>query len=405
MVFDSNIMATFIATAHHESIIPMVSNVFSVTPTETTLTREVNEGTNNNPRYVKRKETGFLCRTNDIETLIKTILEFQDCCSAERLNVTRGPELFKFFRLCLGGTIRDTWDITKIHHQLTIPGFASALEDFLKAFLKPNDLFQQKKYLENFKKHGSLNVTNLSDRLKLMNRFMQFFPGSDNEMPYSDKEMKFLLYNMMPQNWQMDFAKSGIDLNEDLTSWITWYTTCWSKNNLPTSAMAIALIIVVVVVSILAVDVEEDVILSPDPVANRTNNNDDQSSNKLSKNHCRVHPNGYHTWEECSQNPKNQRDNGSRGGRGFGRGGRSDNRNHNGGGRNHRNDNNQNNNRNNNGGGRNQRNEDNHHNQNNNNNNDHQNNQNNNRQNNRQNNQNNNNNTTEDNHWLDGFGF
>ena len=58
----------------------------------------------------KRKYNVPLVNTQDVETLCRCILEFEDVSAPPHLSLTTGPLKFSFFRQCLGGTICDQWD-------------------------------------------------------------------------------------------------------------------------------------------------------------------------------------------------------------------------------------------------------------------------------------------------------
>ena len=57
-----------------------------------------------------RDKLPYVDSYNDVKLIIKTIIEFNDACDATRLNITTGPNMFTYFRRCLGGGLRDTWD-------------------------------------------------------------------------------------------------------------------------------------------------------------------------------------------------------------------------------------------------------------------------------------------------------
>ena len=68
----------------------------------------VNIGDGNNE---KRKYNVPFASSQDVETLCRCVLKFDDVSAIPRLSLTTGPLKFSYFRQCLGGTIRDKWDV------------------------------------------------------------------------------------------------------------------------------------------------------------------------------------------------------------------------------------------------------------------------------------------------------
>ena len=56
------------------------------------LMNMVNEGNLANPVMVKRKATAYYCDNNDIEYILRTINEFEDIQSNERLRLNTGAK-------------------------------------------------------------------------------------------------------------------------------------------------------------------------------------------------------------------------------------------------------------------------------------------------------------------------
>ena len=98
--------AAGLALRHH--IIPLVSAYNEKSEgSQVSLSRYINLGDGTKE---KRKYNVPLVNTQDVETLCRCILEFEDVSAPPRLSLTTGPLKFSFFRQCLGGTIRNQWD-------------------------------------------------------------------------------------------------------------------------------------------------------------------------------------------------------------------------------------------------------------------------------------------------------
>ena len=86
--------------ALHQYVIPLVS-LFNdqSNNTKVSLMRSVNIGDGNNE---KRKYNVPYALSQDVETLCRCLLEFDDVSAVPRLSLTTGPLKFSYFRQCLG---------------------------------------------------------------------------------------------------------------------------------------------------------------------------------------------------------------------------------------------------------------------------------------------------------------
>lgn len=206
--------ATALAVALRKPVIPFVPVIQHHTYRKVSLTAQVNTGTNAAPVNVKRKEDGYYCEVNDPEYILRTVHEFDDLCIDERLKLTDGPKKYAFFRRCLGGTVRDTWDTAKMGEAPTNDGFKATMKKFIAEYITPDGLVNQKYYLDTLKKPYFVSVKMASDRIIMMNVYMQMFPGSNDAAPYDAQEIKHKLYQLMLPEWQLSFANSTEDLND-----------------------------------------------------------------------------------------------------------------------------------------------------------------------------------------------
>lgn len=154
-----------------------------------TLTATVNEGTRDVPIPVKRKEEVYFCEVHDVEYILRTIHEFEDVLVADRLDLESGPKRYSQFRKCLGGTIRNNWDVARRDNPATIDGFNASMQAFIAKFVKDTDLADQKQYLDTLKKPFSMDVKECADRLIMMNIYMAMFPGANGNGPYNGTDI------------------------------------------------------------------------------------------------------------------------------------------------------------------------------------------------------------------------
>ena len=116
--------------------------------------------------------------------------------------------MFNDFRKCLGGAVRDTWDVVRAPHPISVAGFGLASADFISKYIKPTGLADQRVYLATFKKPSYMGVRTASSRLKMLNKLMRQFPLSGGNLPYTEEQLKYAFYEMMDLEWQRDFSKT-----------------------------------------------------------------------------------------------------------------------------------------------------------------------------------------------------
>ena len=173
---------------------------------QVSLSRYVNLGDGTKE---KRKYNVPLVTTQDVETLCRCILEFEDVSAPPRLSLTTGPLKFSFFRQCLGGTIRDQWDTLIDGLNETIANFTVARNNLIAELVRPTDLADQRHYLETSKKPYRLTCAALAARIETINKMMSLFPGAAGNPPMQPVDIKNLYYQMMPGEWQRAFLNSG----------------------------------------------------------------------------------------------------------------------------------------------------------------------------------------------------
>ena len=332
-------MTTILAQAQKDPIIPFVPVVKFDDYTDVILSLErydagTGTGRGATGHWTKLKEKAIFCAVPDLEYIIRTIYEFSDVASEDRLDLDTPQLKFKYFRQCLGAEVRTAWDNAKDGKPESNAGWNQSLVDFLANYFKPSDLNAQKKYMEHYKKNHSMSVKTVSDRFFLLNKYMGYFPGSGGNNPYDDTALKNIFFESMPDTWQIDFAKAGHDIN------LPTYTYQQLQSYMANHA----------VLSSVMFDSRKNKEGRGGRFGNLNSggrghgrsrgsnggrggsHHNDNNSNKRSKETCSNHPNGSHTWWDCKENPKSaayralnsnggRNNNGGRG-NGDGRGGR-----------------------------------------------------------------------------------
>ena len=122
-------------------VIPLVSLFNDQSDnTKVSLMRSVNFGDGNNE---KRKYNVPYASSQDVETLCSCILEFDDVSAVPRLSLTTGPLKFSYFQQCLGGTIRDKWDVLADGRNETVANFQLVRNELIAELVRPTDLADQ----------------------------------------------------------------------------------------------------------------------------------------------------------------------------------------------------------------------------------------------------------------------
>ena len=191
-------------------VIPLTPPSKPVESAIVTVSNLVNIGTVGEPRFDKRLTEIPKADPTNVESILRMVLEFEDACHLSRLAIITGPLKFARFRDFLQGTMRDKWDQIKIQQQTeTLTTFTAAQKTFLQHYIKPTDLSDQKRYMDNLRKPVQVSVLEIADRLESINNLTRYFPETQGNTLYTPSELKIVLHNMMPTTWKMEFAKSG----------------------------------------------------------------------------------------------------------------------------------------------------------------------------------------------------
>ena len=138
-----------------------------------------------------------LVKTQDVETLCRCILEFEDVLAPPRMSLITGPLKVSFFRKCLGGTVHNQWDTLLDGLNVTVVNFTNAQNNLIAGLVCPTDLADQRHYLEMSKKPYRLNCTSLAAHIETINKMMSLFPGALGNLLMQPVDVKNLFYQMM----------------------------------------------------------------------------------------------------------------------------------------------------------------------------------------------------------------
>ncbi|KAG7336766.1 hypothetical protein IV203_033678 [Nitzschia inconspicua] len=188
---------TAAALATNEPIIPII--------------QEKNEKINNDAghnyrdyveltRYVnheKRKERIIPLDSDDKESILRLMKDFDDVTANSRLHLNTAPLRFQYFARCLIGSKRDDWQaVIDSKPQNTMEHFNARIAEFLDMIFVPTDLIDQKNYLMKLKKPYKLSCIELSSRLRYINSLMRWMPGANNTPPFSENDLKVMLFSL-----------------------------------------------------------------------------------------------------------------------------------------------------------------------------------------------------------------
>ena len=213
------------AAATRAHVIPLISELKMAELRQAHIVHTVNVGTNNDPIREKRKMEVPKADKLDIELILRTVDEFHDVASAGRLNLSTGPLKFAKFRECLGGSIRDQWDVVKANHaNETNATFDLAIAEFIKKFLRESDLLKQKHYMDTAPKPYRVPVRELASCYQFLNNLMRWFPTANRNKPYDDNSLKFLLHTAMLQDWKDNFGRSNLNFSSSFEEIVTYFS-------------------------------------------------------------------------------------------------------------------------------------------------------------------------------------
>ncbi|KAG7360642.1 hypothetical protein IV203_035741 [Nitzschia inconspicua] len=210
---------------NHPTAAALVTNepIIPIIPIIQEKTEKINNGAGRDyrdyielTRYVnheKRKERIIPLDSDDKESVLRLMKDFDDVTANSRLHLNTAPLRFQYFARCLIGAKRDDWQaVIDNKTQNTIEHFNERIAEFLDMIFVPTDLIDQKNYLMKLKKPYKLSCTELSSRLRYINSLMRWMPGANNNPPFSENDLKVMFYSMMLEPWKLNFVTAGKDI-------------------------------------------------------------------------------------------------------------------------------------------------------------------------------------------------
>jgi len=185
---------------------------------------------NNNPKIeMEANKTD----EDDTEIFLSSIMEFWNMRTDLGIH-NSAPKTFSCFRQILPTAMRCEWDMIKMNLPgNTLDDFCAAVDEFIAHYMDADqDLKAQKRYLDTYQlpvKNGKmiLSARRFSFRLRFLNNLMRLFPNAPADAanvrpgglaPYTDLELKNILFNALPQALQDAYIASGRSASDDTVS-------------------------------------------------------------------------------------------------------------------------------------------------------------------------------------------
>jgi len=211
------------------------------------------------------------------EELLKLIKEFKNYVDTYDIwnarNQNAAHTVYKIFCQCLAGAARDRWDLINVIDEDEVRDditFQFHIHEFTTAILG-NDAFRnQKDYLKSTPKRNNMSVKQWINRLLNINSYLPLMQRNARAFLEEDLISEVISRNI-PAVWMKDFELSKLHLQTEISEIMTDLTI-----------------------------IEAQVKVQPKQ-SDKTHQN-----NKNLRNPCRLH-HGSHEWDECCQNPKNQK--------------------------------------------------------------------------------------------------
>jgi len=210
------------------------------------------------------------------ESFLKMIKEFLNCVDTYELwedaNATR--TIYRNFRRSLARAARDLWDEInvlededKVRDKLT---FDNHLKELTSAILGIDALRNQKDYLKSTPKPEKMSVKQWINRIKHINSYLPLM--QPNGWSFSEEDLiSEVISKNIPAARVKDFKMPKLHLETSFK------------------------------------DILSELAVIEEKINTHLKNNQDNPNKKNLKNPCRIH--GTHKWDECHQNPKNNKNN------------------------------------------------------------------------------------------------
>jgi len=214
------------------------------------------------------------------EDYLKLIKEFQNYIETYGIwnqeNANAANTVYRNFRRCLAGATRDLWDQINVveeedgtRDEMT---FWDHLRELTSAVLGEDALRNQKEYLKNTPKPENMSVKQWINRIKNINSYLPLMQEDGRAFSEEDLIAEVITKNI-PSAWNVQFRLAKLHLKTRIK------------------------------------DIISDLTVIEENIKTHHKNDHDKSNKKQLKNPCRLH-NGGHEWEDCRQNPKNNKDDG-----------------------------------------------------------------------------------------------
>jgi len=211
------------------------------------------------------------------EDFLKLIKEFQNYIETYGIwnqeNANAANTVYRNFRRCLAGATRDLWDQINVveeedgtRDEMT---FWDHLRELTSAVLGEDALRNQKEYLKNTPKPENMSVKQWVNRIKNINSYLPLMQEDGRAFSEEDLIAEVITKNI-PSAWNVQFRLAKLHLKTRIK------------------------------------DIISDLTVIEENIKTHHKNDHDKSNRKQLKNPCRLH-NGGHEWEDCRQNPKNQK--------------------------------------------------------------------------------------------------
>ena len=207
-------MASTLKLFTNQGVIPMERHKDESKLPTVTLTNKV---TLANGQQEKRTLEITMATDDDVETLIRCVIDFQSGMGDDSLGLSNVKK-FSEFRKCVNFIVRDKYDNCRRGR----PGndeatFRQVCSDLIAQFCPSSSYADQKRYMEQWRKPLRMTVMECCNRLESVNLITDRLPGSAGVTCFSTNadhpQLKVCFFNMMRHEWKLDFAKSAHNIN------------------------------------------------------------------------------------------------------------------------------------------------------------------------------------------------
>ncbi|KAG7340057.1 hypothetical protein IV203_006461 [Nitzschia inconspicua] len=155
-------------------------------------------------------------KSHDRESILRLVKDFQEITNINQLHLSTGPLRFAFFQKCLSPNMKDERDVViDGKPQTSVEHFNHCIKEFIKEYFASTDLADQKNYSLRTKKPYKMTCTELSSRLRYINSLMRWMPGSHDQNPLSEDDVKTIFLQHDAGAMENCFCKHRLQQKED----------------------------------------------------------------------------------------------------------------------------------------------------------------------------------------------